>query len=161
MGNVIKVGMADLNIAKSPDSLTTLGLGSCIGLTLYDPVAKIGGLVHYMLPDSTKLKNNSNIAKFGDTGIRELYKKMIEKGASPTRMVAKIAGGAKMFEVSGLSSVGNVGERNAEEAKIILKELKVRLVAEDTGLNYGRTVVLNCENGEYLIKAVGKPQKVI
>ena len=161
MGNVIKVGMADLNIAKSPDSLTTLGLGSCIGLTLYDPVAKLGGLVHYMLPDSTKLKNNSNIAKFGDTGIRELYKKMIEKGASPTRMVAKIAGGAKMFEVSGLSSVGNVGERNAEEAKLILKELKVRLVAEDTGLNYGRTVVLNCENGEYLIKAVGKPQKVI
>ena len=161
MGNVIKVGMADLNIAKSPDSLTTLGLGSCIGLTLYDPVAKIGGLVHYMLPDSTKLKNNSNIAKFGDTGIRELYKKMIEKGASPTRMVAKIAGGAKMFEVSGLSSVGNVGERNAEEAKLILKELKVRLVAEDTGLNYGRTVVLNCENGEYLIQAVGKPQKVI
>ncbi len=161
MGNVIKVGMADLNIAKSPDSLTTLGLGSCIGLTLYDPVTKIGGLVHYMLPDSTKLKNNSNIAKFGDTGIRELYKKMIEKGASPTRMVAKIAGGAKMFEVSGLSSVGNVGERNAEEAKIILKELKVRLVAEDTGLNYGRTVVLNCENGEYLIKSVGKPQKVI
>lgn len=161
MGNVIKVGMADLNIAKSPDSLTTLGLGSCIGLTLYDPVAKVGGLVHYMLPDSTKLKNNSNIAKFGDTGIRELYKKMIEKGASPTRMVAKIAGGAKMFEVSGLSSVGNVGERNAEEAKIILKELKVRLVAEDTGLNYGRTVVLNCENGEYLIKSVGKPQKVI
>ena len=161
MGNVINVGMADLNIAKSPDSLTTLGLGSCIGLTLYDPVTKIGGLVHYMLPDSTKLKNNSNIAKFGDTGIRELYKKMIEKGASPTRMVAKIAGGAKMFEVSGLSSVGNVGERNAEEAKIILKELKVRLVAEDTGLNYGRTVVLNCENGEYLIKSVGKPQKVI
>lgn len=161
MGNVIKVGMADLNIAKSPDSLTTLGLGSCIGLTLYDPVTKIGGLVHYMLPDSTKLKNNSNIAKFGDTGIRELYKKMIEKGASPTRMVAKIAGGAKMFEVSGLSSVGNVGERNAEEAKLILKELKVRLVAEDTGLNYGRTVVLNCENGEYLIKSVGKPQKVI
>ena len=161
MGNVIKVGMADLNIAKSPDSLTTLGLGSCIGLTLYDPVAKIGGLVHYMLPDSTKLKNNSNIAKFGDTGIRELYKKMIEKGASPTRMVAKIAGGAKMFEVSGLSSVGNVGERNAEEAKIILKELKVRLVAEDTGLNYGRTVVLNCENGEYLIKSVGKPQTVM
>ena len=161
MGNVIKVGMADLNIAKSPDSLTTLGLWSCIGLTLYDPVTKIGGLVHYMLPDSTKLKNNSNIAKFGDTGIRELYKKMIEKGASPTRMVAKIAGGAKMFEVSGLSSVGNVGERNAEEAKLILKELKVRLVAEDTGLNYGRTVVLNCENGEYLIKAVGKPQKVI
>ena len=161
MGNVIKVGMADLNIAKAPDSLTTLGLGSCIGLTLYDPVAKVGGLVHYMLPDSTKLKNNSNIAKFGDTGIRELYNKMIANGASPSRMVAKIAGGAKMFEGSGLSNVGNVGERNAEEAKIMLKELKIRLIAEDTGLNYGRTVVLDCENGNYIIKAVGKPEKVI
>ena len=161
MGNVIKVGMADLNIAKAPDSLTTLGLGSCIGLTLYDPVSKVGGLVHYMLPDSTKLKNNSNIAKFGDTGIRELYNKMIANGASPSRMVAKIAGGAKMFEVSGLSNVGNVGERKAEEAKIMLKELKIRLIAEDTGLNYGRTVVLDCENGNYIIKAVGKPEKVI
>lgn len=161
MGNTVKVGMADLNVAKAPDSLTTLGLGSCIGLTLYDPVAKIGGLVHYMLPDSTKLKNNTNIAKFGDTGIRELYKQVCAQGANPRRLVAKIAGGAKMFEVSGLSTVGNVGERNAEEAKIILKELKVPLIAEDTGLNYGRTVILNCETGDYLIKSVGKPEKVI
>ena len=160
MGNVIKVGMADLKVAKAPDSLTTLGLGSCIGLTLYDPVSKIGGLVHYMLPDSTKLKNNSNIAKFGDTGIRELYKKMIAAGANTRRLVDKIAGGAKMFEVSGLSNVGHVGERNSEEAKIVLKELKIPLVAEDTGLNYGRTVVLNCEDGKYLIKAVGKIEKI-
>ena len=65
MGEVIKVGMADLKTAKLRNTLTTLGLGSCIGLTLYDPVTKIGGLVHYMLPDSTKLKNNTNIAKFG------------------------------------------------------------------------------------------------
>ena len=161
MGNVIKVGMADLNVAKAPDSLITLGLGSCIGLTLYDPVLKLGGMVHYMLPDSTKLKNNANIAKFGDTGIKELYRRMIEQGASPRRMVAKIAGGAKMFEVSGLSNVGHVGERNAEEAKIVLKELKIPLVAEDTGLNYGRTVELNCETGEFHIKAVGKSSKII
>ena len=161
MGNVIKVGMADLKIAKAPDSLTTLGLGSCIGLTLYDPVAKIGGVVHYMLPDSTKLKNNTNIAKFGDTGIKELHRLMIQAGANPRRLVAKIAGGAKMFEVSGLSSVGNVGERNAEQAKIELRELRIPLVAEDTGLNYGRTVVLDCENGDYIIKAVGRDQKTI
>ena len=125
MGDVIKVGMADLNIAKAPNSLTTLGLGSCIGLTLYDPVAKIGGMVHYMLPDSTKLKNNENIAKFGDTGIKELLRRVIAAGAVQRRIVAKIAGGARMFEVSGLSSVGNVGDRNAEQAKAILKELKI------------------------------------
>lgn len=161
MGNVIKVGMADLKIAKAPDSLTTLGLGSCIGLTLYDPVLKLGGMVHYMLPDSTKLRNNSNIAKFGDTGIRELYRLMLAEGAQPRRLVAKIAGGAKMFEVAGLSDVGNVGDRNTEEAKVMLKELRIPLIAEDTGLNYGRTVELNCENGEFLIKAVGKTVKVI
>ena len=59
MGEVIKVGMADLKVAKAPNILTTLGLGSCIGLTLFDPVVQVGGLVHYMLPDSTKLKNNN------------------------------------------------------------------------------------------------------
>ena len=161
MGNIVKVGMADLQIAKAPDSLITLGLGSCIGLTLYDPVTKIGGMVHYMLPDSTQLKNNTNIAKFGDTGIRELYNQMVKRGAVPRRMVAKIAGGAKMFEVSGLSNVGHVGERNAEQARKMLKELHIPLVAEDTGLNYGRTVTLDCETGDFFIKAVGKTNKTI
>ena len=142
MGEVIKVGMADLKTAKAPNTLTTLGLGSCIGLTLYDPVTKIGGLVHYMLPDSTKLKNNTNIAKFGDTGIRELLRQILALGANQRRLVAKIAGGACMFETSGLSSVGNVG-------------------AEDTGLNYGRTVELDCETGDFRIKSVGKEIKVI
>uniref|UniRef100_UPI004055C9FC chemotaxis protein CheD n=1 Tax=Agathobacter sp. TaxID=2021311 RepID=UPI004055C9FC len=161
MGTVVKVGMADLKVAKAPDSLITLGLGSCIGLTLYDPQLKLGGMVHYMLPDSTKLKNNSNIAKFGDTGIKELYRQMVAKGASPRRMVAKIAGGAKMFEVSGLSDIGNVGKRNAEQAILVLRELRIPLIAQDTGLNYGRTVQLNCENGDFHIKAVGKSNKVI
>ena len=161
MGDVIKVGMADLKTGKGTDVLTTLGLGSCIGLTFYDPTSKIGGLVHYMLPDRTKLKNNSNIAKFGDTGIRELYNQVIAMGASKYRLVAKIAGGAKMFEVSGLSGIGNVGDRNAEAAKKILKELGVKLIAEDTGLNYGRTVELHCDTGEFYVKSVGKEIKII
>ena len=161
MSEVIKVGMADLNICKAPDVITTLGLGSCIGLVFYDPVSKVGGMVHYMLPDSTKVRNNSNIAKFGDTGIQELYKRVIAAGAHKSRMVAKIAGGAKMFEVSGLSEVGNIGARNTEAAKLKLKELGIRLVAEDTGLNYGRTVELHCDTGEFYIKSVGKPLKII
>lgn len=161
MSGVIKVGMADLNICKAPDVITTLGLGSCIGLVLYDPVTKVGGMVHYMLPDSTMVRNNSNIAKFGDTGIRELVKRVVAAGANRTRLVAKIAGGAKMFEVSGLSEIGNIGARNAEAAKKILKELGIRLIAEDTGLNYGRTVELHCDTGEFYIKSVGKPVKII
>lgn len=161
MSKVIKVGMADLNVCKSPDIITTIGLGSCIGLTFYDPVSKIGGLVHYMLPDSTQMRNNSNIAKFADTGIEELLRQVIKAGASRNRLVAKIAGGAKMFEVSGMSNVSNIGERNALAAKQKLRELKIRLIAEDTGLNYGRTVELHCDTGDFYIKAIGKTPKII
>lgn len=157
----IKVGMADLNICKSPDMITTLGLGSCIGIALYDPVTKIGGLAHIMLPDSTQMRNNTNIAKFADTGIDELVRKMIAAGANKSRLVAKIAGGAKMFEVSGLSAIGNVGERNAQASKEKLKQLGIPLRAEDTGLNYGRTVELYTETGEFRIKSVGKTIKTI
>jgi chemotaxis protein CheD len=161
MGNLIKVGMADLQVSKAPDVLTTLGLGSCIGLSLYDPGTRIGGLVHYMLPDSTKLKNNTNIAKFGDTGIRELYRQMIAKGANKRRLVAKIAGGACMFTADGRSAAGRVGARNVEMARRTLTELGVPLIAQDTGLNYGRTVELDCSTGKFLIKSVGRPSKTV
>ena len=161
MGEVVKVGMADLNICKSPDVITTLGLGSCIGIAVYDSVTKVGGLAHIMLPDSTKIKNNTNIAKFADTGIEELIRRVVAAGASKSRLVAKIAGGAKMFEVSGLSDVGNIGARNAEASKAKLKELGIPLLAEDTGLNYGHTVEIHCDNGEFYIKSVGKPLKII
>ncbi|MCI7129214.1 MAG: chemotaxis protein CheD [Lachnospiraceae bacterium] len=161
MGVVIKVGMADLKTGKAPDILTTLGLGSCIGIALWDPVTKIGGLAHVMLPDSTKIRNNSNIAKFADTGITELVRQMETLGVSKKRLVAKIAGGARMFEVSGSTSVGNIGEKNAIASKQKLKELGIPILAEDTGLNYGRTVELNCANGDYVIKAVGKSVKTI
>jgi chemotaxis protein CheD len=161
MGNVIKVGMADLNVCKSPDVITTLGLGSCIGIALYDPATKIGGLAHIMLPDSTQMKNCTNIAKFADTGIEELVRRVVAAGAGRNRLVAKIAGGAKMFEMSSASAMGAVGERNAEASRKKLKELKIRLIAQDTGLNYGRTVELHCETGDYYIKSVGKPLKII
>ena len=161
MGVVIKVGMADLKTGKDPDILTTLGLGSCIGIALWDPATRIGGLAHVMLPDSTKIRNNSNIAKFADTGITELVRQMEALGVQKRRLVAKIAGGARMFEVSGSTSVGNIGEKNALASKEKLKELGIPILAEDTGLNYGRTVELNCANGDYVIKAVGKPVKTI
>ena len=112
MGNMIKVGMADLKACKCPDALTTLGLGSCVGVALYDPVTKIGGLLHCMLPDSTQFRNNSNIAKFADTGIDELIRQMKALGAVDTRIVAKIAGGAQMFANRTNSETLRVGERN-------------------------------------------------
>ena len=154
--------MADLKVCRAPDVLTTIGLGSCIGIALYDPVTKISGLAHIMLPDSTQIRNNANIAKFADTGIQKLYDDMIKEGANKSRIVAKIAGGAKMFELSNSSAQSiNIGEKNAIASRETLKALGIRLVAEDTGLNFGRTVELYSETGDYLIKAVGKPEKTI
>ncbi|MCR5098147.1 MAG: chemotaxis protein CheD [Lachnospiraceae bacterium] len=162
MGQMIKVGMADLKVCKAPDNLTTIGLGSCIGIAIWDPSTKITGLAHIMLPDSTTIRNNSNIAKFADTGIQKLYDDMIKMGANKSRMVAKIAGGAKMFEISGGNASGiNIGEKNAAASKAKLKQLGIPLKAEDCGLNYGRTVEIYSEDGKYLIKAVGKAEKAI
>lgn len=161
MGEMIKVGMADLQVCKSPDVLTTLGLGSCVGVALYDPVTKISGLLHLMLPDSTKIRNNENIAKFADTGIEELIRQMLSLGANKTRLVAKIAGGAQMFAMKSTNELLRVGERNVEAAKENLSKYNIRILDEDTGLNYGRTVELYSESGDFVIKSVGKPLKII
>ena len=150
-----------MNVCASPDAITTLGLGSCVGIVLYDSTTKIAGLAHIMLPDSTQIRSNENVAKFADTGIDALIAMLAKKGVSKTRLVAKIAGGAKMFATTGASNIGNIGARNAEAAKQILRKKGIRLIAEDTGLNYGRTVELHCETGEFYIKSVGKSIKVI
>jgi chemotaxis protein CheD len=161
MGELIKVGMADLKVCTSPDSVTTLGLGSCVGIAIRDPLTKIGGLAHIMLPDSTQIKDNRNIPKFADTGITELVNQMSAKGANKARMVAKIAGGAQMFAFQSNNTLIRVGERNVEATKKKLKELGIPIVAEDTGKNFGRTVIFYPETGDFVIRAVGKAEYTI
>ena len=162
MSEIIKVGMADLKTCKSPDGVTTLGLGSCVGIAIRDPGTLIGGLAHVMLPDSTAIRNSQqNIAKFADTGIEELVKQMEKLGAKRSRMVAKIAGGATMFNFQGRADMIQIGERNVEASKLKLKELNIPILAEDTGANYGRTVTFFPENGEFHIRAVGKSESII
>lgn len=146
----------------SPNGVTTLGLGSCVGIAIRDPMTKIGGLAHVMLPDSTAIRNGQqNIAKFADTGITELVRQMELLGAKRSRMVAKIAGGATMFNFQGASGVGQIGERNVEASKAKLKELNIPILAEDTGANYGRTVIFYPETGDFHIRAVGKSETII
>lgn len=161
MGTIIKVGMADLNICASPDGLTTLGLGSCVGIALRDPVTKIGGLAHIMLPSSLEIRNNANIYKFADTGIEELVRQMVAKGANKSRMVAKLAGGAQMFAFQNKTEASRIGDRNVEASKMKLAELKIPILATDTGDCFGRTVIFYPETGDYVIRAVGKPERII
>lgn len=162
MSEIIKVGMADLKVCASPDGVTTLGLGSCVGIALRDPVMKIGGLAHIMLPDSKAIRGgSSNLPKFADTGILELIRQMEAMGANKNRMTAKLAGGAMMFAFQNKSDLVRIGDRNVEAAKRILAELQIPVLAEDTGATYGRTVVFYPETGEYIIRAVGKSEIVI
>lgn len=161
MSEKIKVGMADLNICSSPDSIITLGLGSCVGVVLYDPVKKIAGMLHAMLPDSTRIRNNENRPKFVDTGLDDLLKELEKAGAVRSRLVAKVAGGAQMFAFGSNNEMCRIGDKNVEASKMKLATFKIPIVAEDTGLNYGRTVEFFPETGQYQIKAVGKEIKVI
>jgi len=162
MSEIIKVGMADLKVCAYPDSLTTLGLGSCVGIALYDKVTKITGLAHIMLPDSKRISRNENIAKFADTAIEETLRLMLQKGANKRRIVAKIAGGADMFGLGNTAgSLFHVGASNIAASKENLAKLGIPLIAQDVGLNYGRTVIIRSEDGIFVIKAVGKSIKEI
>ncbi len=154
--NTILVGMGDLNVCKHPDSLKTLALGSCVGIALYDPLTKVSGLAHIMLPDSTLIKKNSNKAKFADTAIKLMIDNMIQIGASKRRIVAKLAGGAQMFSISGDSELMNIGSQNEVAARKNLMNHGIRIIASDCGKNYGRTVVLYSETGILEVKSIGK-----
>lgn len=161
MSEIIKVGMADLNICFSPDGLTTLGLGSCVGIAIRDCSGRIGGLAHIMLPDSTAISGSTNIPKFADTGIEELVKRMLKAGADRRRLEAKIAGGATMFAFDSKSELMRVGDRNVAAVKKKLAQLQIPILAEDTGNNYGRTVIYYPQTGNFVIRAVGKQETVI
>ena len=158
---MIKVGMADYKATKLPGVLITFGLGSCVGIALYDKSTKVSGLAHVMLPSSKEIKNNSNKAKFADTGIDSLIDEMVKLGARKSNIVAKIAGGAQMFSFSSQNDMLRIGERNAIASKEKLKEHRIRILAEDTGGNFGRTIELNTETGELQIKTIGHGTKVV
>ena len=157
---VIVVGMADLKVAKSPDILTTLGLGSCVGVTLYDKTRKIGGMAHCMLP-TYKGFEGQNIAKFADSAIIELINQLARLGVARNMLVAKIAGGAHMFGRTQNNDMLKIGERNAAASTAILKQLGIPIIANDTGGTHGRTIELNMDTGALKIRTVGAGEKFI
>lgn len=160
------IGIAQLHVAKAPGRIVTIGLGSCVGVTLYDSINQIGGMVHIMLSDSTKFSvcNNGQVTmkgKYADTGIAELLLQMENAGAKKDNIVAKIAGGAQMFEVKEGNDILSIGEKNVESVKKNLQEKGIPIVAEDTGLDYGRTIELNLADGALLVKTVNQKEKYI
>jgi len=162
MSNLVKVGMADLNVAKAPDRLRTSGLGSCVGVTLYDPVSKIAGLAHVMLPSSELAKQGDlNEAKYADTAIPLLINKMKELGADPKKFQSKMAGGAQMFVFQTTNDSMRIGPRNVEACKEMLQKYKIPILAEDTGGSCGRTIEFIVDTGILSIRTVNQGVKEV
>lgn len=156
VGTEIKVGIADLNVVLDPGAIMTIGLGSCIGIALYDKTTKVAGLAHIMLPDSTQFKSNTNPMKFADLAVPMLIEKMEKQGCSKRNIVAKIAGGASMFNFSDKSIISDIGKRNSEAVKKALKDESIRIIAEEIGGNKGRTMILKANDGSVILKVVGQ-----
>lgn len=152
---MIHVGIGQMRVVRSPARLVCVGLGSCVALALWDSSTKIGGMVHIMLPDSKLCSRKSEIlpGKYADTATKAIVEEMKMHGANQYVMVAKIAGGGNMFKnVS--PDMRDIGLENVKATKKSLSELHVRLVAEDTGGDLGRTVELDTTNGDLIIKNI-------
>ncbi|CAM3358068.1 chemotaxis protein CheD [Marinicrinis lubricantis] len=159
---LIKVGMADLNATNEDRILRTTGLGSCVGLTLFDPLHKVAGLAHIMLPSSSIAREGQlNKAKYADTAIPELIDRMLQLGANKGRLEAKLAGGAQMFSFNTGNDMMKIGPRNVDSCKEILAQLHIPIRSEDTGGNYGRTIEISNDTGMLTVKSVNKGIKEI
>lgn len=157
MDEKLTVGIADMKMAKGSGVLITYALGSCIGICLYDQKVKVAALIHIMLPINMETGRKSPM-KYADTGIKETLKLMEAKGANRSRITAKIAGGAKMFEIAAGGSLGNIGQRNIESVRGTLRREGIQLLKEDVGGSTARTLLFDAATGQGLIRSYGKPE---
>ena len=156
--DVVRVGIADYKICSSPQKITTLGLGSCLGVVIYEPSSGICGLAHVMLPDSRRIANNTDRKKFVDTCIQDMYDELLKKPIRKERLVAKIAGGARMFSHRTNNDFFNIGSQNYLTVCKILAKFRVRILAEDIGGSSSRTIIFDPKTEELLIRGVNKSE---
>ncbi|HJB00860.1 MAG TPA: chemotaxis protein CheD [Candidatus Mediterraneibacter merdavium] len=158
MREEIKIGIGDMKVLRNQGTLITYALGSCIGITLYDPVIKLGGLLHIMLPKAGD-QGAATPFKFADTGIREMIRKMAAYGGMSRRYVCKIAGGAQMFQMTG--PIGNIGERNIASVRSELAAQQIRIQGEDVGKNYARTMLMDVGTGTVRVRTMGRNEIIL
>jgi chemotaxis protein CheD len=156
----IRVNVADYAVATA-GTISTIGLGSCVAIVLYDPVVHVGALGHVLLPSQSMSRDQSNPAKFPATIVPILVKEMRELGAALPRIRAKIVGGASMFGSVLVSSGVNIGERNVVAVRDALGDAGIPIIAEDTGNNYGRSVYLFVEDGRVEVRSLRGGSRVL
>lgn len=154
---ITKVGIADMGIVRPPNTIRTSGLGSCVGVVVYDQMKEIAGMAHVMLPDSSLSKGSKiNLAKYADTALQELVQRLQHEGARVSAMKAKMAGGAQMFQFSTGNDLMRIGPRNVEAVRNQLTALRIDIVSEDVGGNNGRTIEFNPKTSMLNIRTVNK-----
>jgi chemotaxis protein CheD len=155
---IFPVGLGELKSGMSSGQiLVCYGLGSCIGLAVYDHCTRIGAMVHVVLPDSSL--NRGLVAppgKFADTGVPAVIEAVIKLGGTRNRLQARAAGGARMLNVVGAGTRLDIGARNIEAVRAALHRAGVPLLAEDTGGGHGRTVQLHIGTGRMVVSTVGQ-----
>jgi chemotaxis protein CheD len=145
MSNEIKVSISDYKVSESPDKLITLGLGSCVGIAIYDKSTRVGGLSHIMLPDSSFFSGEIKPEKFADLAIPKMVGE-ITNGRKNRNLVAKIAGGASMFNFPNKVEGDSIGDRNVKAVITKLKELGIPVLSTHTGGKIGRTMIVNLDD---------------
>lgn len=159
MSSVIPVGMSQLRTGKSPEQLAVYGIGSCIILSLYDAVRKVGGLAHIMLPDSTGMdKTTINPVKFADTAVPALMDAVLEQGALRISLEAKIFGGSEMFPPTE-DYTNTIGRDNTNAVKAALRKHNLKLKSEDVGGTHGRSLEFDLSSGMAKVYIVGEEAK--
>ena len=150
----IVVRVADLQVGTAGDVLLTVGLGSCVAIVLYDPVARVGGMAHILLPSPALARSDGNPAKFPQTAVPRLIELMGKCGGVPRRLTARLVGGASMF--SSLSAPGTIqmGDRNVVASRQALNQQGIPLTGEAVGGDYGRTVRLTVADGRLEVSSV-------
>ena len=159
--NTVEVRMGDMQIASAPARLVTRALGSCLGITLYNSVRKLGAMAHPMLPDIDKAMMKSNPHRYVNSVIRKMVEDLEKLGITKNNLTAKLFGGAHMFSFITADSILNVGEKNIAMAKAVFEESAVKIVAEEVGGTFGRTIELNLENGKVLVDTISWGRKEI
>ncbi len=149
-----RVGISECLVARGPSVLITYGLGSCLGIALYDPKQRLGGLAHSLLPSPPRGAKRVKETKFVETAIRHMTDELTVLGAEREDMIAKIVGGANMFHLLHTRPEDGVGARNVRKARELLESLGIFLAAEDTGGDYGRTVEFDLATGEVRVRTV-------
>ncbi len=162
--NTRSVSIGEIVVSDAPDDvLVAYGLGSCVAVCLYDPVAHVGGMLHALLPNDPSNSGSrgphNNQAKFADEGIPMLFNAIQQAGARRSRLVVKLAGGANVLSAPGLNGTLNIGQRNVQTAESILRRAGLHIRASATGGQIGRTVKLHVHDGQVTVRSIGQKEQ--